>query len=336
MLMALGGLVFAGGLFALASAPSAAWALPALVVIGIGGATIGSLSAAALVARWFALRRGLALGFSAIGTSFGGVAMAPLTATLIEAFGWREALTVIAAAVAVMLVPLLYLVVRDHPADRDTHPDGALEPPPASSTDTSSLVLGDLVRDVRFWGIVAPIALTFGSFSGIMTNLVPLATDRGESLARAALLMSALAGCGVVGKLVFGGIADRVHPSRALATAIALALTGTLTLLAAETYAVLLAASAILGFSTGGMLPVWGTLIARAFGPLRFARVMGLMQPVMMPLSLASAPFAGFVRDSTGAYTAALQLYAAVFAVAVVLALFARTERGVTLDRTPR
>lgn len=326
VLMAWGAVAFAVGLAGLAASSSAWQAVPALVALGIGGAALGPLAASTIVTRWFSLRRGFALGVSAIGTSFGGFAMSPATAGLIDWLGWRGALYVLAALILVFLLPLVVGVIRDRPADRGLRPDGVdgIDDDVDVVPTPSRINTGALLRDLRFWGIALAVGLTFAPFSGIMTNLVPLATDGGITLARASLLMSCLAGCGIVGKLCFGSIADRIEPSLAFAGAILLAATAQLLLLGEADYARLLVASGLLGLSTGGMLPVQGALIARAFGPDAFGRAMGLMMPVMMPLNLASVPFAGWARDATGSYQLAFQVYLGVFIAALAVLLAAR------------
>ncbi len=52
-------------------------------------------------------------------------------------------------------------------------------------------------------------------------------------------------------------------------------------------------------------MPLGAALLARAFGPLAFGPMMGLMAPIMIPFQSIGAPLAGFVFDSTGSYQVA-------------------------------
>ena len=84
-------------------------------------------------------------------------------------------------------------------------------------------------------------------------------------------------------------------------------------------YPVMFLASALLGLAAGGMLPIWGSLMAVLFGAANYGRVMGLMNPVMMPVVVAGAPFAGWSYDRSGSYTVTL----VAFTVVLVLGLLA-------------
>jgi MFS transporter, OFA family, oxalate/formate antiporter len=64
-------------------------------------------------------------------------------------------------------------------------------------------------------------------------------------------------------------------------------------------------AFAVVGIVAGGVFPVVGVMVVRSFGPLAFARIMGMMLPPLI-IAMAVAPvLAGWVRDSTGSYHAA-------------------------------
>jgi MFS family permease len=89
-----------------------------------------------------------------------------------------------------------------------------------------------------------------------------------------------------------------------------------------NSYLHLLVASVFVGIAAGGMLPVWGSLMAVLFGTANYGRAMGLMSPVMMPLVVFGSPFAGWIFDVTGDYTLAFT----VFGVALLVALLALAQ----------
>ena len=71
------------------------------------------------------------------------------------------------------------------------------------------------------------------------------------------------------------------------------------------------------GLAAGGLLPVWGALVARSFGPDRFGRALGAMNLAMTPITLLSAPYAGFLFDRTGSYATAFGSYCVILLVAL-------------------
>ncbi len=141
VVVSLGALVFSSALALIATASSLWVMVLALLIPGaIGFSTLGPLTTAALAARWFWKRRGLALGIAAIATSGGGLVVVPLLSQAIRAYGWRAGLLCEAAVMAVIIIALAQLVLRDRPADagleairktRDVPPNP--EPIPAGS-----------------------------------------------------------------------------------------------------------------------------------------------------------------------------------------------------------
>lgn len=90
-----------------------------LLGLGISGATL--IPASFVVANWFEARRGLAMGIVAAGASAGGMLMTVFAVHTIGRWGWRVAYIGLALPIFLILVPLLVSVVRNHPAESDTH-----------------------------------------------------------------------------------------------------------------------------------------------------------------------------------------------------------------------
>ncbi len=161
--------------------------------------------------------------------------------------------------------------------------------------------------------------------------MIPHATDLGFSAQRAALVLSLAAGMGAFGKLVFGWIADHTDLRWALWLATGLQTTAVVILILLPehpTYTSLLFALAIFGLGMGGIVPLWGLLVGRAFGRRAFGRAMGLMSPVMLPLQLWGVPFAGWCYDRFGTYELAFKTFVCLYAAALAALLLLRLPRG--------
>jgi MFS family permease len=131
--------------------------------------------------------------------------------------------------------------------------------------------------------------------------------------------MSVVALCSVAGKLGFGAVADRMELRHTMWLAFACMGGGTLVLSQAAGYAALASGAVLFGLAAGGLLPVWGAMVARSFGAARFGRALGAMNLAMAPLTLLSAPYAGQLFDRFGSYQLAFASYAGF----LVLAAFA-------------
>src|SRR5437867_1919069 len=88
------------------------------VLVPLGLAGTGPVIASGVVARWFNKRRGTALSLLGSASMTGMSLLVPGVTWLILTTGWRTTYMVIAAIVAVLMLPLCILVVRDSPESR--------------------------------------------------------------------------------------------------------------------------------------------------------------------------------------------------------------------------
>jgi MFS family permease len=288
-------------------------------LLPVGNLLLGQLPTAALVTRWFSRLRGRAMGIAATGTSLGGFVLPLLLTTLIERFGWRQALATLGVGAFVLVAPLVHRLVVDRPQDRGLHPDGDAAPPPQpSSAPGGKGVLAAILSERAFWCETLAIGLGLFVYLGFLSNLYPHAVATGQAPTGAAALLSVVASCSVAGKLGFGTVADRMDLRHTMWLAFACMGVGTLVLSQAASYGALAAGAVLFGLAAGGLLPVWGAMVARSFGPARFGRALGAMNLAMAPLTLASAPYAGHVFDSFGSYEWVFVSYAAVLGIAAL------------------
>src|SRR5256885_5243811 len=113
----LGGAAVLGVACVLASRIGALWSLYA--VIGVLAATglcaVSWVPSGTLIARWFAERRGSMPGLAFSGMGAGLLVMGPLAQWLITGHGWRAAYLVLGVGTLAVLLPLLWLGVREAP-----------------------------------------------------------------------------------------------------------------------------------------------------------------------------------------------------------------------------
>lgn len=337
-LMMLGVVMLGTGFIALSQA-RAIWQVLATfaLILPAGNLLLGQMTSSALMTRWFTKLRGRALGISAIGTSLGGFFIPPLVATLSTQLGWRSAYAALGIAIMLVGIPLVRAVVVDRPEDRNLLPDGELssdliQPDERPDTDPE-YSFREIATTLRFWCITVAIGLVLAVFIGLLGNLVLHATDQGASTTQAAALMSVVAVFGIGGKLLFGTLADKIALRTALWLAMALMAGALCTMLLVPGYSGLALGCVMLGLAAGGQLPVWGAMVAQAFGRRSFGRALGIMNPAMMPITLAGPPLAGRVFDMTGGYDLAFQIYLGALVVGalvlVPLQLDPRSEEAV-------
>ena len=138
----------------------------------------------------------------------------------------------------------------------------------------------------------------------------------------------AVAICGLIGKLLFGMAADRISLKMGLWIAQGMVILALLLLASQPGYGLMLIATSLLGLAAGGMLPVWGAMMAQAFGLASYGRAMGLMGPLITLCVMPSFPVMGRLVDASGNYTSALYLFSGVVVLAAVLLLPLRLPKS--------
>lgn len=289
------------------------------LLMSVGATLLGPIGANTIVARWFARRRGRALGITAIGTSLGGLLVPLLLQTLIDAYGWRIACLWMAAIALLLLLPPIWLVVRNRPADLGLQPDG--QPGSGHSVGATPLASDaappELMTDATFWRIALAVGVLMATFTVILANLVPFAVGHGVAARQAALLISIISVAGISGKLLFSVFADRIDLKWAMLVALVMLGLPMVALTALHSYPAMVLSAVSMGLASGAFLPAWSALVARIYGPSIFGRVMGRMQPIAIVMVMLAMPLSGHLFDRTGNYSATFLTMAA----AVVLAL---------------
>lgn len=335
-IMILGAVLMALGLFQLSFVQSIWYFYFILAVfLGVGAAMLGPMASSTLVARWFMRRRGTALGIATMGISLSGVVMVPLAMYLITTIGWRITFILYGITALVLVVPLVRFFVIDRPEDIGLNPDGAQGlsslgvVPPGAALDTRDDAWSALetMRNRNFWIITLVVGLNFCANGAILIHIVDHVQQLGFSDAQSPWVLSAIAAMGVVGKILFGWIADFIDKRAAFWLAMTLQISGAALFSFVQTYPALIATGAIFGLGMGGIVPLWGSLIGAAFGRNVFGRVMGLMSPCMLPIQSAGIPFAGYIFDEKGSYIVAFQTFIIVYLAAMAVLAFLRLPK---------
>ena len=317
-IMAGGALLFAGGLWTLANTTSITqYIVVFAVTMASANAFAGSPASQTTISRWFTSSRGKALGVSAVGTSVGGIVIPALVTWWVQSSGWRGALENLALLVALIVLPFLVLTIRGKPSDIGQLPEGG-EPPAKFQANSPELKLGAIIRLPGYWQIGLPLGLLFSVYASVLANITPYATGLGATAAQASTLIMSVAIMGLLGKLVFGIAADKINLRWGLWIAMALVFIAFLIMASEPAYPIMLVATGLLGLAAGGMLPVWGAMMAKVFGLVSYGRAMGLMGPLITLLVMPGFAITGRLYDATGSYQLCLLLFAGVIAVAAL------------------
>lgn len=197
------------------------------VLVGLGSGSMALAFAATVTNRWFVQRRGLVTGILTAAGASGQLVFLPLLSWLVENHGWEPAsITVALSALAV--VPFVWLLLRDHPADVGLAAYGAEgftpKPEPVPGAARRALtVLFSAARTGPFWLLAGTFAICGASTNGLVkTHFVPAAHDHGMPITAAASLLAVIGVFDVVGTIASGWFTDRFEARRLLAVYYAL------------------------------------------------------------------------------------------------------------------
>lgn len=187
------------------------------VVVGLGTGLTAMVLGAAVATRWFVARRGLVVGLLSASVATGQVLFLPAFAALSEAWGWRIALGLLLAMLAVATVIVL-LLMRDRPSDIGLLPYGATEPP-AETPRAMSLartliapvrVLAEVSRSSTFWILFGTFFICGATTTGLVqTHLVAICGDFGIAPVTAAGMLAAIGAFNFIGTIGSGWLSDR-------------------------------------------------------------------------------------------------------------------------------
>ncbi|BBA97906.1 putative transporter [Actinacidiphila reveromycinica] len=192
------------------------------VLVGLGSGSMALAFAATVANRWFVARRGLVTGILTAGGAAGQLVFLPLLSWITEHHGWRPAAATVACA-ALAVVPFVWLLLRDHPADAGVAPYGAAEfvPKPPPVTGAAGRALRALLHAARggtFWLLAGAFAICGASTNGLVkTHFVPAAHDHGLPVTTAASLLAVIGVFDIAGTVASGWLTDRLSPRRLLA-----------------------------------------------------------------------------------------------------------------------
>ncbi|MFI5807215.1 MFS transporter [Streptomyces sp. NPDC051561] len=197
------------------------------VLVGLGSGSMALAFAATVTNRWFVARRGLVTGILTAAGASGQLVFLPLLSWLVVNEGWRPAsITVALAALAV--VPFVWLLLRDHPADVGLAPYGAENfvpkpPPVAGAARRAVTVLFKAAKTGPFWLLAGTFAICGASTNGLVkTHFIPAAHDHHMPIQAAAGLLAVIGVFDIIGTIASGWLTDRFESRRLLAVYYAL------------------------------------------------------------------------------------------------------------------
>ena len=295
-----------------------------------------SIPANALISRWFVRRLGLALGLATFGLGMAGVLIPPLVAALLPVVGWRVIWRIGGAVMIFVVLPLIFLVLRQRPTEREGlhYVEGAtasgLQHHPIGQAK-SDLRWRDVLTNRNFWLIILGFVSLGMTSDSVAQNLSPYILALGWSPKLAGGLLPVLNFSNLIATLLLGIFSDRFGIRKPLAALSILTAVGALIFAFGGGFYAIAAGCAFVGFAAG-INTLMAAAIAREFGAKGFGRAYG-MSLFFVPFLPASAVITARVKEVVGSYQPVFLCLAGLLAISCCMTLlFFREKRDAQLS----
>jgi predicted MFS family arabinose efflux permease len=178
--------------------------------------------AASVANRWFIAKKGVVIGALTAAGATGQLIFLPGLSWLAIHYGWRWVSITVGAA-ALVMVPLIFILLKESPAHVGHHPYGA----PIDYVQVALVrrnagreainALKDASKERDFWLLSFSFFVCGLSTSGLIgTHFIAAAHDHGLSQVTAASLLALIGIFDVIGTMASGILTDRVDSRRLL------------------------------------------------------------------------------------------------------------------------
>lgn len=276
-----------------------------ILAFGLAHAAMGLLGSAATfaplladTALWWNRRRGIAVAVCASGNYVAGAIWPPIVQQGIDTLGWRPTYIALGAACGVGMFALSWLMRQRPPALPASAATAAGTPP--VRTRPFDLAPNQAMALLCLAGVACCVAMAMPQ-----VHIVAYCTDLGFGAAQGARMLSLMLACGIVSRLVFGLICDRIGGVRTLLLGSALQGVALLLFLPFDGLVPLYVISALFGLFQGGIVPTYAIIVREHF-PLQEAglRVGAVIMATLVGMALGGW-LSGWIFDLTGSYRVA-------------------------------
>jgi cyanate permease len=296
-----------------------------------------------IITRWFANRKGIALGLILAGESLGGTIFPQVVIWLINEFGWRGAMQWLALMPAGFAL-LMLATLRGSPeslghkkvGQEDESDSGETTgmddqdrtPKDISQEETPPRSVLSYVTQPYALTVYIVAATSFYTGAAFIAHAFLNFQDRGFSATLAASSVSLIFITAFVGKLSSGFVAERWGSALVWCVFIGMLFSGTAMLTFGSSYLVWIAV-VVFGLGWGGCYTVTQAIIAERFAGPHLARLAGIAVMIEGLASGVGSWVTGVLFDQTGSYLVPSIVMCSMAFIALLFALrmWAMTER---------
>ena len=324
-----GNILFAASVAGLSMiSPSSVRTYSLFILAGLTGSIPSTVIMAKVIAEWFAKWRGIVFAMTAtVGISIGYVLLPSFTEWAIEAYGWRSAYLILGTLVIVAGQLAFWLTIPS-PA---TKPTFILH-----DSARKGLTAAQARRLPAFWMTSISVCLASCAFTGFLTHVVAMATDRGVAARVAVLTIPALAIVNVLWQIVMGWVFARRPTPRIAGPTLLAAIAGMIVLAQGRTAMDFVLGGALLGIGSGADYSLLPYALQRYFGLKAYGEIYGSAFGANLFFASAGPLLLGLCRDWGGSYWTGVWVFSVMYVAAAVIILCLPPYARVTVEPDPQ
>jgi len=293
------GIVITGlGLICLAITHSLAMFYTSFILLAFGAGGCTSVVTMTAVVSWFDKNAGKALGIMSSGFGASGL-MIPLIVWLIDAYGWRTALIILAVGAWLIGIPFS-LIIRNKPdsASRDPQRSNDASPPP----DTKEIRFKDAIKDRMFLFLNLVEVMRFMTLSAVVLHIMPYLSSLGISRQVGGMVAAAIPLCSIIGRIGLGWLGDLFDKRIILAVGCGLMSLGMFSLCYAANQWSLYCFLIFFSPGFGGLTVLRGSIVRDYYGLTSFGKMIGILMGSASVGGIIGPTLAGWVFDTLANY----------------------------------
>ena len=279
-----------------------------------------------LMANWFPVKKGLALGWATMGQNLASATFVPLFLVLMRYFMLNG--TFFAIGIIFIVLSLLgAFLIRNTPEELGCTPDNGSFTQEEIEANLKELreyqspwTPKKLLTNKQIW----LMSLVFGVYmlvtAGLVSQLIPRLTSCGWSEAKATGMMTVAAILGLFGSYATGWLDQKIGTKRATVVYGAWYLVALILCALPANDFTLYGSIFFTGIGIGGVGNLYPSLAATIFGRFDFVRAMGVLNPITAIIRSFAFIILSFGLTNLGGYSGAYAIIAVLDLIAILLA----------------
>ena len=279
------------------------------VLFGITLTLIGLNVAVSLTSSWAKMeKRGISVGIAIAGSSLGGIFFPQIEKFLLFSFDWRTTIQIVSAIPLAMLIYSFFGVHDNMLGAKNKSP---------SDKPVPGMPFREVIRTRSFWAIVFIASATFYCILGAQSHLFLYARSLGLDAPRASDMVSIFFFCSLIGKFLFGYLADLYAMRKVFYANLFTMLLGGILLVSMVPETVLVA-MVLFGLGWGGVYTLIQYSIVTIFGLRDIGKIMGILTMFDAIAGGLGIFLSGVVKEATNSYQPVFAIYLALLILCVL------------------